>query len=358
MLIFECPSCKTKLQAAEEHAGKSIKCPKCQTMATVPQSPAAAEGITVEPPMVTAVTTSDDGNRDDDRPRRRRRDEDSGRPVKAAAGMSVALILAIVFGVGCCLVVPVLIALLVPAVQKVREAAARTQSTNNLKQIGLAMHSFHDANKRLPFNGTKNAVPGDPTSGSWAFQILPGLEQAGAFATVDRLRPMPVFMCPGRGRPPLETTNGGGAWTDYFYNNYLNDPPGGPSQASNPSAPDNKRALHLIPDGSSNTILVGHGMVRRDQYEMPGNVTLSSNIFNGGTTGTMRSGDNGVSNPTGITFRSDDVIPPTVGSWGGPFSQGGLMAMCDGTVRMFPYRMNNLGAFLTPNGGERDPLPD
>jgi prepilin-type processing-associated H-X9-DG protein len=76
-------------------------------------------------------------------------------------------------------IIAILIALLVPAVQKVREAAARTQCLNNLKQLGLALHGFHDANKTFPASGWTTAGPGNPAGKAvgWRPLTLPYIEQ-------------------------------------------------------------------------------------------------------------------------------------------------------------------------------------
>ena len=78
-------------------------------------------------------------------------------------------------------IIAILIALLVPAVQKVREAAARAQCQNNLKQLGLALHGFHDTYKAFPPSGYTKAGPGNPAGKyvGWRPLTLPFIEQEG-----------------------------------------------------------------------------------------------------------------------------------------------------------------------------------
>jgi prepilin-type N-terminal cleavage/methylation domain-containing protein/prepilin-type processing-associated H-X9-DG protein len=81
-------------------------------------------------------------------------------------------------------IIGVLIALLLPAVQAAREAARRASCTNNLKQIGIAFHSYHDTHNRLPMGYT--FTPGYTRGGfGWGAMILPGLEQKPLFDSAN-----------------------------------------------------------------------------------------------------------------------------------------------------------------------------
>src|SRR5262245_39760068 len=116
----------------------------------------------------------------------------------------------------------VLVGLLLPAVQKVREAAARSQCQNNLKQIGLAFHDHHDLHHEFPTGGWANSTPptyvnGVPLVGrqqraGWGFQILPFIEGSVAWSAgpvVAIATPNQVFFCPSRRSPQTVTFRDG-----------------------------------------------------------------------------------------------------------------------------------------------------
>jgi prepilin-type N-terminal cleavage/methylation domain-containing protein/prepilin-type processing-associated H-X9-DG protein len=110
-------------------------------------------------------------------------------------------------------IIAVLIGLLVPAVQLVRESANRAQCMNNLKQMGLALHNYHDSNKHLPPGYRCPAPQRDPNytapGWGWAAYLLPHLEQGNLARGINydlpienaanqaaRVMPLALFTCP------------------------------------------------------------------------------------------------------------------------------------------------------------------
>ncbi|MBM4022987.1 MAG: DUF1559 domain-containing protein, partial [Planctomycetes bacterium] len=93
-------------------------------------------------------------------------------------------------------IIAVLIGLLVPAVQKVRSAAARMSSQNNLKQLGLALHSYESANSKLP--GMLSVGASNATSFGYSVhaQLLPYIEQENLGKTFDMSQPLFVGVFP------------------------------------------------------------------------------------------------------------------------------------------------------------------
>jgi prepilin-type N-terminal cleavage/methylation domain-containing protein/prepilin-type processing-associated H-X9-DG protein len=111
-------------------------------------------------------------------------------------------------------IITVLISLLLPALQKVREAANRTQCMNNLKQIGLGCHHYHDIYQSLPPGYFATAPYPDTTPGwGWGAYLLPYLEQESLYRKIDFSQPMQqnpavigsmlkVYFCPSDQAPP------------------------------------------------------------------------------------------------------------------------------------------------------------
>ena len=159
-------------------------------------------------------------------------------------------------------IIAILVGILLPAVQKVREAASRAKCQNHLKQIALACHSFHDARGYLPPGGSCSAGMSvacihSPScredEWSWGYHLLPYVEQQAVYQnpSVGTVRGtvVPIFYCPTR--RPAQLYNGH-AMTDYA-GNAGTDPNG----LNGVIVRTGYGRLHPsdITDGTSNTVL-------------------------------------------------------------------------------------------------------
>ena len=294
-------------------------------------------------------------------------------------------------------IIGVLIALLLPAVQKVREAANRIKCGNNLRQIGIAMHNYHDSFGALPPDRIALCWP------TWAVLILPFIEQDNVYRLWDiQLRyyeqngppgspvdpcqyNISTYFCPSRrgvpGTPsaPMPKASDlapggeprGGGMSDYANcggtdgssgaliegGGWLTMPPGTNLDSLSPIPPLGTRCLSFssrtnfasITDGLSNTLLVGEKYIF--PADLPGNGTDGSVFSSGnGQENTFRRfvGNNGASPPIlrplvatiqdpGHDANGNQWADKAFGSW-----HPGLcnFVFCDGSVKALPVTIN------------------
>jgi prepilin-type N-terminal cleavage/methylation domain-containing protein len=187
-------------------------------------------------------------------------------------------------------IIAVLIGLLLPAVQKVRESAARTQCSNNFKQLGLAVHNYNDSNGQLPTLWYQN--PSTSTYYNLFYELLPYIEQQNvynkALPTANNGRwwgwwvksnIVKTFICPSDYTEPSNLdTKGPDAWAsgNYAGNVLIFDPnPVAVSPTGSPALGIGLNVNTAMPDGTSNTVMFGHRLKRCDSSNAWGGFTES-----------------------------------------------------------------------------------
>ena len=306
-------------------------------------------------------------------------------------------------------IIAILIGLLVPAVQKVREAAARIQCTNNLKQLGLALHNYHDTHKRFPY---ENFHISDTVRCNWIAHLFPYFEQpftpqllgpstswgitvnpgpntpppinapSGSFirnVAVGSDYLVPILICPSDG--PKLTPDGRFAMGNYlgvnapdtdqrdpwnknlqgvfFYWGHFTDPGDQYSTRDKMSGPvwGSPTTITSITDGTSNTLMVGE----RPSYPAYCGYWVYAEIDSAmGLPNTPQWCSNvdqfGKRCPGGPQwFRPGDINNPCDGNhYWSQHPGGGNWLFCDGSVHFLSYGIGTpiQRALATKSGGE------
>lgn len=312
-------------------------------------------------------------------------------------------------------IIAVLIALLLPAVQKVREAANRMSCSNNLKQIGLAMHSYHDTYGALPPDRIAMCWP------TWAVFILPYIEQENVYRLWNMQKRyyeqngpvgsaadpctynIKTYFCPSRRSvpptlsvdmpKPADVAPGGsprgGGMSDYAdcggtngsngalveASGWQSNPPGLNLDSLNPLPPlgtlctnfRSKTKFADITDGLSNTLLVG------EKYIIP------TDLNGSGTDGSVFCSGNGQENTfrrfVGNNGANPPVLRPLVATIGDPGKDANgsswadkafgswhpgvcQFVFCDGSVKGLPVSININTLQLLGVRNDGQPIPD
>jgi prepilin-type processing-associated H-X9-DG protein len=235
-ISFNCPHCGVSTQVADQYAGQSGPCKSC--------------GNTIQIPYATTGKSAPI-------------------PSRSSSSTGTIILVIILIGViGTVTVGGVLVALLLPAVQAAREAARRASCSNNLKQIALAMHNYHDTYQAFPPAFTVDAE-GNKLH-SWRTLILPFLEQSALYNQIDLNKPwdapenqdvadvpIPTYRCPS-------DPDGMSPYTDYM----VIVGPGTIFEGEQPIK------MQQITDGTSNTIMVVEVKGQQVHWMEPTDLTL------------------------------------------------------------------------------------
>ncbi len=267
-------------------------------------------------------------------------------------------------------IIAILVALLLPAVQQAREAARRTQCKNNLKQIGIAFHNYHDIYKQFPLGEVSTSTNRQfQTAWGWAVLTLPQLEQSNLYnqlnpgatrldqAISDPIKlaflrtPIPPYLCPSDpGQPlnasrslrgttgavqPVSTSNYVGIHGVCAWNLFSDRIPG--VFAWNWSA-----KMRDITDGSSNTIMVGERATAGIRLSQPGGAAVWAGIT---------TADNISFSPSLPSDRADGIMalgylqinPPTSANHGfsSQHTGGAQFLFGDGSVKFLSENMHS-----------------